>query len=157
MEYNELTPHQLVDLLADKRQRYAVIVALLGGITATELRRVKVSDATRQALIDGLKHPNSKVRWWCIQLMDHVADENYVPPLLDAAQPTPRRKIAVTPSTPSPAKFANRSASRSSWKVASLTRLRPLHDWTANSRCANWRCMSLRNCIAKRNSRVVCS
>lgn len=94
MDYSELTPGQLVDLLADKRQRNAVIVALVGGITATELRRVKVSDKAKQALIAGLKHPNSKVRWWCIQLMDHIADESYLAPLLEAAQtdPTPKNR-----------------------------------------------------------------
>jgi hypothetical protein len=85
MNYDDLSPHQLVDLFADKTQRNAAIVALIGGITATELRKVKVSEAAKQALIAGLKHRNSKVRWWCIQLMDHVADERYLLPLLDAA------------------------------------------------------------------------
>ena len=94
MDYSELSPSQLVDLLADKTQRNAVIVALVGGITATELRKVKVSDQAKQALIAGLKHSNSKVRWWCIQLMDHIADESYVPPLMEAAHadPTPKNR-----------------------------------------------------------------
>lgn len=93
-DYSALTPMQLVDLLADKTQRNAAIIALIGGITATELRKVKVSDATKQALIAGLKHPNSKVRWWCIQLMDHIADESYVPSLMQAAynDPTPKNR-----------------------------------------------------------------
>ncbi|MBX3084696.1 MAG: HEAT repeat domain-containing protein [Anaerolineae bacterium] len=86
MNYHGLPPSQLVDLFADKTQRNAAIVALIGGLTATELRRVSVSDAAKQALITGLKHPNSKVRWWCIQLMDHVADESYLTPLLEAAK-----------------------------------------------------------------------
>jgi HEAT repeat protein len=85
LDYNQLTPTQLVDLLADKKQRYQVIVALVGGITSTELRTVKVSPEAKAALIAGLKHRNSKVRWWCIQLMDHLADESYLEPLLDAA------------------------------------------------------------------------
>ncbi len=94
MNYSELSPDQLVDLLADKTQRHAVIVALVGGITATELRRVKVTDEAKQALIAGLKRPNSKVRWWCIQLMDHIADESYVPHLMEAAHndPTPKNR-----------------------------------------------------------------
>lgn len=94
MNYNQLPPDHLVDLLADKTQRNAVIVALVGGITATELRTVKVSEEAKQALVTGLKHPNSKVRWWCIQLMDHIADASYVPPLLKAAQtdPTPKNR-----------------------------------------------------------------
>ena len=92
--YSDLSPDELVDLLADKTQRNAVIVALVGGITATELRTVKVNEAAKQALIAGLKHPNSKVRWWCIQLMDHIADESYVPPLMEAAHtdPTPKNR-----------------------------------------------------------------
>ncbi len=94
MDYSELSPDQLVDLLADKTQRNAVIVALIGGITATELRHVNVSDEAKQALIKGLKHSNSKVRWWCIQLMDHIADESYVPSLMEAAHtdPTPKNR-----------------------------------------------------------------
>jgi HEAT repeat protein len=86
MNYSELSPHQLVELLGDKTQRNAVIVALVGGITATELRKVKVTAAAKEALIAGLKHQNSKVRWWCIQLIDHVGDESYLQPLLEAAQ-----------------------------------------------------------------------
>jgi len=94
VNYRELPPDQLVDLLADKSQRYEVIVALVGGITATELRKVKVSPEAKQALIDGLNHRNSKVRWWCINLMDHLADESYLPHLLNAAQtdPTPKNR-----------------------------------------------------------------
>jgi hypothetical protein len=94
MDYSELPPSQLVDLLADKTQRNEVIRALVGGLTATELRRVKVADPAKQALIAGLKHSNSKVRWWCIQLMDHVADESYLLPLLEAAHtdPTPKNR-----------------------------------------------------------------
>lgn len=94
MDYRALSLDQLVDLLADKTQRNAVIVALVGGITATELRRVKVTPESKKALIAGLKHPNSKVRWWCIQLMDHVADETYLEPLLHTAHtdPTPKNR-----------------------------------------------------------------
>src|SRR5215211_5856922 len=94
MNLDELSPSQLVDKLWDKRQRNAVIVALVGGITATELRTVKVSEAARQALIDGLKHRNSKIRWWCIQLMDHIADDSYRDALMEAAQtdPTPKNR-----------------------------------------------------------------
>jgi hypothetical protein len=94
MDYSNLSPDELVNLFADKTVRNGAVVALIGGLTATELRRVKVSDPAKQALIRGLKHPNSKVRWWCIQLMDHVADETYLLPLLDAAKtdPTPKNR-----------------------------------------------------------------
>jgi HEAT repeat protein len=94
MDYSALTPEELVGLFADKTQRNAAIVALVGGLTATELRRVKLTPEARAALITGLRHPNSKVRWWCIQLMDHVADESYAEPLLEAARtdPTPKNR-----------------------------------------------------------------
>lgn len=94
MNLENLSPSQLVDLFADKTRRNPAIIALIGGLTTTELRKVKVSQAAKQALISGLKHPNSKVRWWCIQLMDHIADESYVPSLLDVAQtdPTPKNR-----------------------------------------------------------------
>lgn len=94
MDYSQLSPEQLVDLFADKTQRNEVVRALVGGLTSTELRRVKVSPEAKQALINGLKHRNSKVRWWCIQLMDHLADESYVPLLMEAAHndPTPKNR-----------------------------------------------------------------
>jgi HEAT repeat protein len=94
VNYEDLSPHQLVDLMGDKRQHQTAAVALLGGIAATELRKVKLNDAAKQALIAGLKHSNSKVRWWCIQYMDHVADESYLQPLLEAAKtdPTPKNR-----------------------------------------------------------------
>ena len=94
MLQNTLTPDQLVNLLWDKTRRNQVITALVGGLTATELRHVTVSAEAKAALIRGLKHTNSKIRWWCIQLMDHIADESYLAPLLDAAytDPTPRNR-----------------------------------------------------------------
>lgn len=94
MDYKTLTPDQLVNKLWDKTQRNAVITALVGGLTATELRRVVVSEEAKAALVRGLKHRNSKIRWWCIQLMDHIADESYLAPLLDAAytDPTPKNR-----------------------------------------------------------------
>jgi HEAT repeat protein len=94
MDYQSLEPDQLINLLRDKIQRNDVITALVGGLTATELRQVVVSTEAKAALIRGLKHPNSKIRWWCIQLMDHIADETYLEPLLDAAynDPTPKNR-----------------------------------------------------------------
>lgn len=94
MNYKEMSPEYLVDLFADKTQRNDAIRALIGGLTAGELRRVQVSEEAKAALIAGLKHSNSKVRWWCVQLMDHIADESYLEPLLDAAyhDPTPKNR-----------------------------------------------------------------
>jgi HEAT repeat protein len=94
MNYEELSPSQLVDLFADKTQRNQAVIALIGGLTAGELRRVKVRPEAKAALIAGLKHQNSKVRWWAVQLMDHLADESYLEPLLEVAHtdPTPKNR-----------------------------------------------------------------
>ncbi|MBL8157507.1 MAG: hypothetical protein JNM70_25315, partial [Anaerolineae bacterium] len=55
----KLPPDQLVDLLWDKTRRNQVVTALVGGLTATELRRVTLTPGTKAALVRGLKHPNS--------------------------------------------------------------------------------------------------
>ncbi len=72
----------LIDAFADTRRRNQAIVDLVGAINANDLRRVRVKPEARAALISGLDHPNAKVRWWCLQLMDHLADESYLEPML---------------------------------------------------------------------------
>ncbi len=67
---------ELVQLLANKGTRIEAIRELMGGITATELRGIdELPHDTFDALLTGLRDPMSTVRWWCIQLLDHVADE----------------------------------------------------------------------------------
>ncbi len=89
--YAELPPGDLVDLLAYQSHRLQAIGALVGVLTATELRRVRLSDKVRAALILGLGHANPKVRWWCLQLMDHVGDEPCFEHILRALDdPVPR-------------------------------------------------------------------
>lgn len=66
----------LVDAFADPKRRNQAILDLVGAINANDLRRVRVGPEARGALISGLDHPNAKVRWWCLQLMDHLADES---------------------------------------------------------------------------------
>ena len=73
---------ELVDAFADSDRRIAAIIELVGAINANDLRRVRVSPDAKAALIAGLEHPNAKVRWWCLQLMDHLADESYLEPIL---------------------------------------------------------------------------
>lgn len=73
---------ELIAAFADASRRNQAIVALVGAINATDLRRARVSPAAKAALIAGLEHPNAKVRWWCLQLMDHLADESYLGPIL---------------------------------------------------------------------------
>ncbi len=76
----------LVQLLANKSRRIQAIIDLVGGITATQMRTAQVPDDVFEALVRGLGDRNPKVRWWCVQLLDHVPDERAlwaVVPLLD--------------------------------------------------------------------------
>lgn len=76
-----------VQQLADKDLRGKAFVTLVGGMTATELKRVvDVPDDVLAALIEGLSDPHPRIRWWCVQILDHVPDERAlwaVAPLLD--------------------------------------------------------------------------
>jgi len=70
---------------------------LVGGVTATELRTARVSDAAFDSLVDGLSDPNPRVRWWCLQLLDHVPDHRAIGPIatmLDDPVPRVRRNAA---------------------------------------------------------------
>ena len=73
---------ELVDAFAHSDRRIAAIIELVGAINSRDLRRARVSPEAKAALIAGLEHPNTKVRWWCLQLMDHLADESYLEPIL---------------------------------------------------------------------------
>jgi hypothetical protein len=73
---------RLVNQLAIASERYAAIIGLVGAINARDLRRARVDPLAKAALIRGLDHANAKVRWWCLQLMDHLADESYLEPIL---------------------------------------------------------------------------
>jgi hypothetical protein len=90
-EYRTLSPDELVNQLAYKANRNLVIRALVGALTATEMRRVRLTDTAHEALINGLRHTNPKVRWWCLQLLDHMGEARSVPSILPLLQdPVPR-------------------------------------------------------------------
>jgi vesicle coat complex subunit len=72
----------LVDRLAFKQGRNETIVALIGAINARDLAKVQLSPEAKAALTKGLQHNSAKVRWWCLQLMDHLADESFIPFML---------------------------------------------------------------------------
>ena len=72
----------LVDKFAFTQGRNEAIVALVGAINARDLARVTLKPEAKLALIAGLEHPNAKVRWWCLQLMDHLADASFIPSIL---------------------------------------------------------------------------
>lgn len=65
----------LVDALARKADRTEAMRALVGGVTATELRSVTLSDEVFEGLVRGTRHANPVVRWWSVQLLDHCPDE----------------------------------------------------------------------------------
>lgn len=73
---------ELVSQLAYKQGRNETIIALVGAINASDLRNVTLHPEAKEALVGGLKHPNAKVRWWCLQLIDHLADESLIPYIL---------------------------------------------------------------------------
>lgn len=80
---NELQNYaELVNRLAYKEGRNQVIISLVGAINARDLAKVTLKPEAKVALIEGLKHKNAKVRWWCLQLMDHLADESFIPAIL---------------------------------------------------------------------------
>jgi HEAT repeat protein len=89
--------NDLVRLLAVPAQRVTAIRELVGGVGATELRRAQPSREAMQALIDGLRDPSPQVRWWCIQLIDHLPDDRALDalvPVLDDPVPRVRRNAA---------------------------------------------------------------
>ncbi|MCL4832596.1 MAG: HEAT repeat domain-containing protein [Caldilineaceae bacterium] len=73
---------ELVNRLAYKEGRNETIVLLVGAINARDLAKVTLKPEAREALILGLTHDNAKVRWWSLQLMDHLADESFIPFIL---------------------------------------------------------------------------
>jgi HEAT repeat protein len=87
----------LVKLLAHRERRLDTIRSLIGGVTATELRQVRVDQSVLEALIEGTHDPDSRVRWWCVQLLDHLEDPQALSALtaaLDDAVPRVRRNAA---------------------------------------------------------------
>jgi hypothetical protein len=82
-DLSEMTPDQLVNKLWDKRIRNDVIRRLLGGLTATELRRLHAGPEVRDAVVRGLQHPSPPVRYWCLWIIDHAAeDESWLRPVI---------------------------------------------------------------------------
>jgi HEAT repeat protein len=79
-----MSERDLVQMLASPERRLHAMRALAGGVTATELRAAQVTDASAQALIEGVDDPKPTVRWWCIQLLDHLPDDRALAPLARA-------------------------------------------------------------------------
>ena len=73
-----------MQLFGSKARQVEALRELVGGVTATYLRTAVLSVATFDALIEGLSDPNPRVRWWCVQVLDHVPDERSIAALTRA-------------------------------------------------------------------------
>jgi HEAT repeat protein len=93
-----MSPEQVaVEQLAAKSTRSAAMTMLAGGVSATALRVASLTPAAFEALIGGLRHESPRVRWWSIQILDHVPDPRAmaaIAPLLDDPVPRVRRNGA---------------------------------------------------------------
>jgi HEAT repeat protein len=87
-----MTPEeQLVQQFGRRGHELDSLRALAGGVTATHLRRARLTPAAFRAVIDGLADTNPRVRWWCVQVLDHVPDERAVLAVADLlSDPVPR-------------------------------------------------------------------
>jgi HEAT repeat protein len=88
---------ELVQRLADQTTRLDAMRRLVGSVNSRELRAVHLDDDTLDALATGVTDPHPPVRFWSIQLLDHVADERAIAaivPALDDPVPRVRRNAA---------------------------------------------------------------
>jgi hypothetical protein len=88
---------EIVQLFALRSRECEALQRLVGGVTATHLRMVEFTTPTFEALVAGLSDPNPRVRWWCVQVLDHSPDERATTALIAALDdPVPRvRRNAV--------------------------------------------------------------
>ena len=92
------TPTELLVALGEKRgDQVALITGLLGAANARDLKDVQVTQDVFDALVAGLGHQDSRVRWWSVQLLDHCPDPRAIvaiAPLLRDPVPRVRRNAA---------------------------------------------------------------
>jgi hypothetical protein len=88
---------EIVQLFAFKGRQSEALQRLVGGVTASHLRTVQLDEPTFEALTEGLSDPNPRVRWWCVQVLEHVPDARAIGALTTALDDqVPRvRKNAV--------------------------------------------------------------
>ncbi len=79
-----VAPNQLVELLGKTEGR------IHWAATSKLIERGK---ASTDALLEGLKHPNAKIRATCALLLDHVADNRCIEPLLHAIRHDPQEAV----------------------------------------------------------------
>ncbi len=90
-------PRALVQLLPHTETMGDAMRGLIGGVTATELRSAEATPAAFAALSEGVSDPNPRVRWWCVQALDHIlsaAAVEIISRALDDPVPRVRRNAA---------------------------------------------------------------
>lgn len=88
---------QLIQLLGTRKTELQALQALMGGVTMTHLRVMRPTKSVLEALIEGLRDPNPRVRWWCVQILDHSPDPQAIAaiaPMLDDPVPRVRQNAA---------------------------------------------------------------
>ena len=93
-----VSPEQsLVQQFGQRGREVEALRGLVGGVTATFLRTATLTNEAFGAVVEGLADPNPRVRWWCIQTLDHVPDlraVNAISALLDDPVARVRRNAA---------------------------------------------------------------
>ena len=88
---------ELVQLFGSRTTELDALQGLMGGITMTHLRTVCPRESTFEALVQGLRDPNPRVRWWCVQVLDHSPEPRAIAaiaPMLDDPVPRVRQNAA---------------------------------------------------------------
>jgi HEAT repeat protein len=88
---NVTDEQDLVQLFGDKGSELDALRGLTGGVSATHLRTAHLSDDAFDAVIGGVSDENPRVRWWCVQVLDHIPDVRAVSAITSALDdPVPR-------------------------------------------------------------------
>lgn len=74
----------LVHLFGVRGREVEALHALTGGVTARHLRTARLGDDAFAAVVSGVSDANPRVRWWCIQVLDHVPDVRAVETIASA-------------------------------------------------------------------------
>ena len=70
-----MTPEQQrVQEFGERGREIEALRGLAGGVTATHLRVTELTEGAFDAVAEGLADPNPRIRWWCVQVLDHVPD-----------------------------------------------------------------------------------
>jgi HEAT repeat protein len=93
-----MTPEQLlVQRFGQRGLEVEALRGLAGGVTATHLRGTQLTPGAFDAVVGGLADENPRIRWWCVQVLDHVPDPRAVEAIASLlVDPVPRvRRLAA--------------------------------------------------------------